>query len=57
MVFRGKGIVMIAILILILLLGLLCYALVVASATADKDAHEAYMRWKEKRERHGKSIR
>ena len=42
----------IAILILVILLGLLCYALVVASASADRDAHEAYMRWKEKRERH-----
>ena len=41
----------IAILILVILLGLLCYALVVASASADRDAHEAYERWKE-RERH-----
>ena len=41
----------IAILILVILLGLLCYALVVASASADRDAHEAYERWKEERKR------
>lgn len=41
-----------AIIILIVLIGLLDYALVVASASADRDAHEAYERWKEERERH-----
>lgn len=38
-----------AIIILIVLIGLLDYALVVASSTADKDAHEAYERWKERK--------
>ena len=42
---------MIAILILVILLGLICYALVVASASADRDAHEAYERWKERKRR------
>ena len=44
-----------AIIILIVLIGLLDYALVVASSTADKDAHEAYERWKERQKRHGKT--
>lgn len=43
------------IIILIVLIGLLDYALVVASSTADKDAHEAYERWKERQKRHGKT--
>ena len=38
-----------AIIILMVLLMLLCYALIVASATADRDAHEAYERWKEQK--------
>ena len=39
-----------AILVLIVLLGLLMYALVVATATpSDRDAHEAYERWKERK--------
>ena len=45
----------IAILILVILLGLLCYALVVASASADRDAHEAYLRYKERQKKHGKT--
>ena len=39
---------MIGIIILIVLLGLLSYALIVAASTADKDAHDAYQRWKER---------
>ena len=42
-----------AIIIILVLIGLLDYALIVASSTADKDAHEAYERWKE-RKRNGK---
>ena len=38
-----KGIV----LTIIVLMGIFDYALIVASSTADKDAHEAYERWKE----------
>lgn len=38
-----------ALIIIAILIGLLDYALLVASSTADKDAHEAYERWKEKR--------
>lgn len=34
---------------IIVLTGLFDYALIVASSTADKDAHEAYKRWKEER--------
>ena len=34
---------------------LLSYSLCVASSTADKDAHEAYERWKERQKRHGKT--
>lgn len=30
---------------------LLAYSLCVASSTADKDAHEAYERWKEERKK------
>ena len=30
---------------------LLSYSLCVASSTADKDAHEAYERWKEERKK------
>lgn len=33
---------------------LLSFALCKVSATADRDAHKAYERWKEKRKRHGK---
>ena len=43
-----------AIVIIAILIGLLDYALIVASSTADKDAHEAYQRWKERR-KDGKS--
>ena len=32
---------------IIVLMGIFDYALIVASSTADKDAHEAYERWKE----------
>ena len=38
-----------ALIIIVLLIGLLDYALIVASSTADKDAHEAYERWKERK--------
>ncbi len=38
-----------ALIIIAILIGLLDYALIVASSTADKDAHEAYERWKERR--------
>lgn len=36
---------------------LLCYSLCVASSTADKDAHEAYERWKERKRRESRSDR
>ena len=32
---------------------MLSFALCKVSSTADKDAHEAYERWKEERKRHG----
>ena len=38
-----------AIVIIAILIGLLDYALLVASSTADKDAHEAYERWKKRK--------
>ena len=42
-----------ALIILAVLLGLLMYGLIVATATANnKDTHEAYEKWKEKK--HGK---
>ena len=34
---------------------LLTYSLCVASSTADKDAHEAYERWKERKKNEGRS--
>ena len=34
---------------------LLSYSLCVASSTADKDAHEAYERWKEERKKNERS--
>ena len=40
-----------AIVIIAILIGLLDYALLVASSTADKDAHEAYERWKERKKK------
>lgn len=40
-----KGIV----LTIIVLMGIFDYALIVASSTADKYAHEAYERWKERK--------
>lgn len=39
-----------AIVIIAILIGLLDYALIVVSSTADKDAHEAYERWKKRKE-------
>ena len=41
-----------ALIIIFVLIGLLDYALIVASSTADKEAHEAYERWKEERKKH-----
>ena len=44
------------ILILIALLGLLMFALVVATATpSDREQYEAYLRYKERQKRHGKT--
>ena len=43
-----------AIVIIAIIIGIFDYAMIVASSTADKDAHEAYERWKE-RKRHGKA--
>ena len=40
-----------ALIIIAILIGLLDYALIVASSTADKDAHEAYERWKERKKK------
>ena len=42
-----------AIIILSVLIGLFCYSMCVVASTADKEAHEAYERWKE-RKRNGK---
>ena len=46
-----------AIIILMVLLMLLCYALIVASATADRDAHELYERWKEQKRKEDEQER
>ena len=45
-----------AILILIALLGLLAFGFVVMTATpSDKEQYEAYLRYKERQKRHGKT--
>ncbi|MEE1172788.1 MAG: hypothetical protein U0K87_10550 [Ruminococcus sp.] len=45
-----------AILILIALLGMLMFALIVATATPnDREEYEAYLRYKERHKRHGKT--
>ena len=46
-----------AIVILVVMLGIFCYALVVASASADRDAHEAYERWKEQKRKEDEQER
>ena len=45
-----------ALIIIAILIGLLDYALIVASSTADKDAHKAYMRWKERRKERASNV-
>ena len=47
--YKGEEKMKIAIIALIIFLTLLCYSLCVASSTADRDAHEAYQRWKERK--------
>ena len=45
-----------AIIILMAILGALMFALVVATATPnDKQEYDAYMRWKERHKKHGKT--
>ena len=39
-----------AIVIIAIIIGVFDYAMIVASSTADKDAHEAYERWKKRKE-------
>ena len=47
-----------AIIILMVLLGLLTFGLIVATATpADRDAHEAYERWKEQKRKEDEQER
>ena len=45
-----------AILILIALLGALMFGLIVATASpSDREEYDAYMKWKERQKRHGKT--
>lgn len=45
-----------AIIILMVLLGLLMFGLIVATATPnDKEEYEAYLRYKERQKKHGKT--
>ena len=45
------------ILILIVLLGLFCYSMIVVADSADRDAHEAYERWKEQKRKEDEQER